>query len=90
MHPLAEASAIYGDADEYDRYHYVARGGAQPQGRSEPIGPPPCDHCPLKARCGDKLLACGAFATYVETGDVISHTKREPSRALYRAIMAAG
>src|SRR5690348_12832134 len=31
------------------------------------VGPPPCDNCALAKRCGAELVACTAFADYVNS-----------------------
>lgn len=50
--------------------------------------PAPCDGCRLAARCGAVLLACDAFAVYVddEPGEDWRSVPRSPTRDIYAQI----
>lgn len=50
------------------------------------IPAPPCDACRISKRCGSELLACEAFAQFVQAGVWRSWASRVPSAAIYRAI----
>ncbi len=48
----------------------------------------PCTGCEYRKRCADELLACHAFARYVQTGNVsrIAVGSDEPTATYYRRI----
>ncbi len=51
------------------------------------VGPAPCDGCMHNAKCGGRLLACEAFAQYINTNRW-SPGPREPTREIYARVFA--
>lgn len=90
MHPLAEIEHENGIVT-YDDRNNVGRGthSARVLQFSNVVGDPPCDGCPLRKRCGERLLACGQFYQYAEKGSFDRDWVKQPTRALYRSIMAS-
>jgi hypothetical protein len=50
----------------------------------------PCDGCIHVAKCGNKRLACDAFALYVHRGAVNWDLPRLPTRRIYTQVMRLG
>jgi hypothetical protein len=50
----------------------------------------PCDGCIHVAKCGDRKLACDAFAIYVNDGSVNWDIPRLPTRRTYSQTMRIG
>jgi hypothetical protein len=90
MHPLAQIEFRDGSLtnDERDNRGGII-GGAQAQRDALSVGPPPCDGCPLRARCGARLLACDAFYQYAEANRFDPALRAGPTRAMYRSVMAS-
>lgn len=47
----------------------------------------PCTGCTHAQKCGDKKLACFAFALYVKDGSVNWTIPRLPSKRIYKQVM---
>jgi hypothetical protein len=90
MHPLAQIEFRDGSLtnDELSNRGGFT-GGPQAQRDALSVGPPPCDGCPLRDRCSDKLLACTAFYQYAESNRFEPALRVGPTRAMYRSVMAS-
>lgn len=91
MHPLSCIEHFNGPPQTWAEMRNAGgiRGGAEAQRDALSVGPPPCDGCPLKARCDQKQLACEAFYQYAERNRFDADKRVSPTRALYRSIMAS-
>lgn len=85
MHPLAQIEVENGVVSRYDRTGQ-RMGMTEVNRDRNAVGEPPCTGCPHFARCRKAELSCAQFAAYIETNS-FGGGAREPSRALYRAMM---
>ena len=49
--------------------------------------PTPCDDCNRRQSCKENLLACHAFALFVNDGRIENRASRMPTRAIYAQVM---